>query len=72
MKTHPSAPLTTAETKGASAVITPMKILTVIAWLLALAIFCATSAYLIVMGHPYMGLIVLCFIYGLKLKIEVD
>ena len=52
--------------------ITPMKILTVIVWLLALAIFCATSAYLIVMDHPYMGLIVLCFIYGLKLKIEVD
>lgn len=46
--------------------------LTVVTWLLALAIFCATSAYLIVQGHPYMGLIVLCFIYGLKLKIEVE
>lgn len=49
-----------------------MKLLTVVAWLLALTIFCATSAYLVVNGHPYMALIVLCFIYGLKLKIEVD
>ena len=47
-----------------------MKPLIILVWLLALALFLATGAYLVTTGHPYIGVFVFCIIFFLKMKVE--